>query len=100
MSKYLYDNFWISKSDYLMLFLRFKKITLKRHKRVVEMDLYYDSKKDIYIYTFGISLNTALEYKLIQEKIKVRYLLNEDDQLCATYNNTTNRNKLVRFKII
>ena len=100
MVRYQYDNFWIGESHYLMLFLRFKKITIKRNKRVVEMDLYYDSKKDIYIYTFGMCLNPTLGYKLIQKNIKVRYIINDDGQLCAMYSNTTNRNKLVRFKII
>ena len=97
MIKYQYDNFWIGGSDYKILLFRLGQIFPGgRHKRSVKMDLYLDQKNDKYIYVYKIDLNT-LDYKLISTDIRVQYSLNGDSELCAMYNSSSARKKLIKF---
>jgi len=100
MSKYEYEDFWISETDYITMLDRLASIKPGgRSKRTMKMDQFYDEKNDKYIYSYRISLN-LLGHKKITSNVTVEYLLDEDKELCAKYNSASRSIKLVKFKVM
>ena len=100
MESYIYDNFWTTDLGYEIFTTRLNQITVGgRHKRSVKMDLYYDEKQELYIYSYKLNLS-VLQYKKIASNITVQYLYNKEKKICAIYSNASNRKRMVEFKIM
>ena len=100
MERYIYDNFWTTPFGYEIFTTRLNQITSGgRHKRSVKMDLYYDEKEELYIYSYKMNLS-VLQYKKIASDITVQYLYNKENKICAMYSNSSARKRLVEFKIM